>query len=35
MIEGATAGVRDLELVGLLESDGALFMHYRRKRGSV
>ena len=35
MIEGATAGVRDLELVGLLESDGALFMHYRRNRGSV
>ena len=34
MIEGATAGVRDLDLVGLLESDGALFMHYRRKRGS-
>ena len=35
MIEGATAGVRDLELVGLLESDGALFMHYRRERGSA
>jgi riboflavin biosynthesis pyrimidine reductase len=34
MIAGATAGVRELELVGLLESDGALFMHYRRKRGS-
>ncbi len=35
MIEGATADVRDLDLVGLLESDGALFMHYRRKRGSA
>ena len=34
MVEGATAGVRDLDLVGLLESDGALFMHYRRKRDS-
>jgi riboflavin biosynthesis pyrimidine reductase len=35
MIEGATAGVRDLKLVGLLESEGALFMHYRHERGSV
>ena len=34
MIEGATGSVRDLELVGLLEADGALFTHYRRKRES-
>jgi riboflavin biosynthesis pyrimidine reductase len=31
MVAGASAGVRDLQLVGLLEAEGALFMHYRRK----
>lgn len=30
MVAGASAGLRRLDLVGLLESDGALFMHYRR-----
>jgi hypothetical protein len=27
--------VRDLELVGLLEDEGALFTHYRRTRGAA
>ena len=31
MIAGAEGAVRDLDLVGLLEQDGALFTHYRRK----
>jgi riboflavin biosynthesis pyrimidine reductase len=32
MVTGAPGAVRDLELVGLLEDDGALFTHYRRSR---
>jgi riboflavin biosynthesis pyrimidine reductase len=34
MVAGATAGVRELELAGVLESQGALFLHYRAKTPS-
>jgi riboflavin biosynthesis pyrimidine reductase len=32
MVQGAVGAAHALELVGLLEADGALFTHYRRKR---
>lgn len=32
MVVGAPGAVRDLQLVGLLEDQGALFTHYRRSR---
>lgn len=32
MVQGARGEARDLDLVGLLEADGALFMHHRRRR---
>ncbi len=35
MVVGAPGAVRSLELVGLLEDDGALFTHYRRTRGGT
>lgn len=35
MVAGAVGAVRDLELVGLLEDEGALFTHYRRTRGAA
>ena len=35
MVAGAPAAVRNLELVGLLEDDSALFTHYRRPRGDT
>jgi riboflavin biosynthesis pyrimidine reductase len=31
MVDGAAPGVRDLTLTGVLESESALFLHYRRK----
>lgn len=35
MVHGASAGLRPLLLVGLLEEDGALFTHYRRDRSTA
>ena len=35
MVAGAPGAVRDLQLVGLLEDDGALFTHYRRRPGRL
>jgi riboflavin biosynthesis pyrimidine reductase len=34
MVKDAAAELRPLQLVGLLEEDGALFTHYRRDRGA-
>ena len=34
MVQGARPELRELDLVGLLEADGALFMHYRRRRSA-